>query len=218
MHERDPQPAQGLRERKKARTRETIVAVAMELFDRKGFDGTTIPEIAAAADVSPRTVSTYFPLKEEIVFEQWSDQSLSLARVLDERGPGETTTGALRDWIAGERKIWESREPELERQRRVIDSDSGLQAIERSRYHAFGEMLAESISRDMDLEPGDLAPRLAAAAMTAILDVLNAERFAEGPSRDQQMRVLDQGLEFVAAGVAALSGPESADENRERSK
>ncbi len=75
-------------------------------------------------------------------------------------------------------------------------------------------MLAESISRDMDLDPDDLAPRLAAAAMTAILDLLSDERRQEGASTsipdDLEMRLLDQGLEFVAAGVDALraDGPE----------
>ena len=58
----------GLRERKRVRTRITIARAALELFDRQGFQETTIPQIAEAADVSPRTVSAYFPHKEELAF------------------------------------------------------------------------------------------------------------------------------------------------------
>jgi AcrR family transcriptional regulator len=199
---------EGLRERKKARTRETIVAVAMELFDRQGFAGTTIPEIAEAADVSPRTVSTYFPLKEEIVFEQWSGKAESLAAALDDREAGETTVSALRSWVIAERESLERDGADVDRQRRIVCSDEGLRAIERSRYHDFTEMLAESISRDMGLEPEDLAPRLAAAAMTAILDVLSDERPWDGAHEDpaavDPVRILDPGLAFVEAGVGAL--------------
>ena len=63
----------GLRERKKERTRATIARVALELFARDGFAATTLSAIAEAADVSPRTVSTYFPSKEGIVFAVYPD-------------------------------------------------------------------------------------------------------------------------------------------------
>ncbi len=62
----DP-PERGLRERKKRRTRSTLVDVAAELCLRQGYDKTTVEQIAAAADVSPRTFSRYFPTKESVI-------------------------------------------------------------------------------------------------------------------------------------------------------
>ncbi|MFD5763974.1 TetR family transcriptional regulator, partial [Streptomyces sp. NPDC127044] len=56
----------GLRERSKARRREAIVRAAYELFAERGFDATTIADIAAAAEVSPRTVTLYFPSNLEL--------------------------------------------------------------------------------------------------------------------------------------------------------
>jgi AcrR family transcriptional regulator len=77
----------GLRERKKQRTRETIARAALALFDAQGFRATTIAEIAEAADVAPRTVSAYFPAKEDLVFPDQDEICASLERRLTERRP-----------------------------------------------------------------------------------------------------------------------------------
>jgi AcrR family transcriptional regulator len=57
----------GLRERKKHRTRTTLIDVAVDLCQRQGYDNTTVEQIAAAAEVSPRTFSRYFPTKESVI-------------------------------------------------------------------------------------------------------------------------------------------------------
>lgn len=54
----------GLRERKKKQTRATLVAAALDLVDRQGYERTTVEQIADAAEVSPRTVAHYFPSKD----------------------------------------------------------------------------------------------------------------------------------------------------------
>ncbi|MCT7657556.1 TetR/AcrR family transcriptional regulator [Mycobacterium deserti] len=58
--------AVGLRERKKQRTRTMLIDAAVRLCERQGFERTTVDQIAAIADVSPRTFSRYFPTKDAI--------------------------------------------------------------------------------------------------------------------------------------------------------
>jgi len=54
-------------ERKKEETRKKIVSVAMDLFQRQGFDATTVEQIAEEADVAKGTIYLHFPVKEAII-------------------------------------------------------------------------------------------------------------------------------------------------------
>lgn len=206
--------APGLRERKKLRTRETIARVALDLFDRQGFRATTIAEIAEAADVAPRTVSAYFPAKEDLVFAGQDEICESLALRLAEREPGETTTDVLRVWIVANLPAWEASEAELRVRRRVIESDEGLRTYGRRFSVRAQEIVAVALAEDLGLTPDDLEPRMAGAATAAVLDVLgehrdrvHGEAAADGDvtaRRDEAIALLDRAILFIAAGVQAL--------------
>ena len=78
-----------LRERKRVRTRQALIDAAAELFERRGYDGTTIADIAAAADVSTRTFFSYFASKEDVVFPDADARVQAALIAIDERRPGE---------------------------------------------------------------------------------------------------------------------------------
>lgn len=79
LSSRDNRPAVGLRERKKARTFAAIQQHALRLFHEQGYAGTTIEQIAEAAEVSPSTVFRYFPTKEALVLHDIYDPMLIAA-------------------------------------------------------------------------------------------------------------------------------------------
>lgn len=75
-----------LRDRKRARTRERIVAEGLRLFVTTGFDATTVADIAAAAEVSPATVFRYFGTKEALLFANHDAEQLELCRAVRRQG------------------------------------------------------------------------------------------------------------------------------------
>ena len=193
----------GLRERKKQQTRETIARVALELFAKRGYEHTTLAEIADAADVSKRTIFAYFESKEDILFCDEPMFYEQLKEKLEQRSPGATTVDALRDFLSSVLSMDE----DARLRKKIIHSDESLRLSERGRSARIEQLIADSIARDLDAEPGDLRPPLVAASVTAAFnaarDRLEAES-GEPVSHEQAMAILDEILEFLQGGLEGL--------------
>jgi AcrR family transcriptional regulator len=87
----------GLRERKKRATRRAISDAATALFMKKGFDNTSVAEVAEAVGVSPQTVLNYFPAKTDLFFdeENWYEAPPQAIR---DAGPGRPPGQAVLEW------------------------------------------------------------------------------------------------------------------------
>ena len=81
-----PAVSQGLRERKKARTRASLREHALRLFREQGYQRTTVEQIAAAAEVSPSTFFRYFPTKEDLVLQD--DMDTRMVEAFERQPPG----------------------------------------------------------------------------------------------------------------------------------
>ncbi|MFF3553314.1 TetR/AcrR family transcriptional regulator [Streptomyces tsukubensis] len=86
---------EGLRERKKARTRRHISDTATGLFLDRGFDAVTIAEIADAAEVSVNTVYNYFATKEDLFLDRGDEITARLSRWVRGRDVGESAAAAV---------------------------------------------------------------------------------------------------------------------------
>lgn len=78
-----------LRERKRARTRQALIDAATDLFARKGYDETTVADIAAAAEIGARTFFSYFASKEELLFPESDTRVRATLDAIATRAPGE---------------------------------------------------------------------------------------------------------------------------------
>jgi AcrR family transcriptional regulator len=87
---------QSLRDRKKADTHDAISDAASRLFLTKGFEATTMEAVAAAANVSVRTVFRYFPTKEELFFGGAGGDLSDLRQLLDARPRDESVMDSMR--------------------------------------------------------------------------------------------------------------------------
>lgn len=85
----------GRRERKKQATRHALTAAAVRLFTERGYDETSVADIAEAADVSKRTYFLHFPTKEDVLLADSDDRVTAAVRVIAERPPGTSPRDAL---------------------------------------------------------------------------------------------------------------------------
>jgi AcrR family transcriptional regulator len=188
----------GLRERSKARRRAAIIRAAYELFAERGYDATTVADIAEAAEVSPRTVAMYFPAKQDIALSRFSDGVASLTGAIRDRQPGETLHEVFGRWLLTSQTGPEDRE--LYRlARRMFAANPDLGALRTARMAAAVREGAGMIAADTGSAPDAIGPRLAAAAAAALaMEVIDTE---PGPDREQAVAAA---MRFLEGGTAAL--------------
>jgi len=84
-----------LRERKKEKTRDTLIEVANRMFQERGFEKTTVDDIVGLADISQRTFFRYFPTKEAVVFSKHSKRIVKFRSLLAKYKSTETPIKAV---------------------------------------------------------------------------------------------------------------------------
>ncbi|MFF7788987.1 TetR family transcriptional regulator [Streptomyces sp. NPDC007991] len=167
-----------LRERKKRRTRDALLRAALELFATRGYDETTVDDIAAAVDVSQRTFFRYFAGKEETAFYVPRLAENQVVQAVRARPPGEAPLEALRravleSWDTINETIEEIVPVELHlRVYRVIESTPALLAAHLRRSAELEEELARIIAEreglDVDADP---RPRIVVALFGGVIRV-----------------------------------------------
>lgn len=161
----------GLRERKKARTREALIDSALRLFDEHGFAATTTEQIAASVEVSQRTFFRYFASKEEVVnAAQTAFDDDFYARFL-RQDPDLHPLHALR---AAAVEAWQALDDRALRSQlmlfKLYDTTPQLLACRLRGSAEYENRIVEVITRRAGIDPMvDVRPRLVAAAFGATI-------------------------------------------------
>jgi AcrR family transcriptional regulator len=87
--------ASTLRERKRDRTRRALIDAAIDLFERNGYDGTTVADIAEAAEIGTRTFFSYFASKEELLFPESDARVAAAVTAIAHRKPDDWPADVL---------------------------------------------------------------------------------------------------------------------------
>lgn len=166
----------GLRERKKQRTRDSLVRAACELFVEQGYEETTVDEIVAAVDVSQRTFFRYFTSKEEVAFSLQALVSERYVEAVRTRPPGDAPVEVLRSTLD---ETWESIGEAIEeivpltlymRMWQIIETTPSLVAVELRHAVEMEERLAAEIARREGVDPDtDPRPRVLVAAFSGVM-------------------------------------------------
>ncbi|GAA1007518.1 TetR family transcriptional regulator [Acrocarpospora pleiomorpha] len=165
-------PHAGLRERKKAATRQALGLAAMRLAIERGLDNVLVEDIAAEAGVSPRTFNNYFASKYEAICALAVDRARHVGQALRARPDSEPlwdaiTHAVLRQytgadqapegWIAGVR---------------LVTKAPALQGEYLKAQAVMRDVLAEAIAERVGADSGhEMLPRILADAVATATEV-----------------------------------------------
>ena len=202
----------GMRERKKARVRETITSTAIRMFLESGFDQVSITDIAREADVSRRTLFAYFPTKEDLVLQRFADHEDEAARIVRTRRPDQPPLDALREALLDRLRRRDpstglNDDPEIMAFLKLISGTESL-AARVMRYTTRGtDALAEAL-RGSGLDP--LTARLTAAQVIVVereLFFMNHECLVNGESATDRypeaVRAINHAFDLLRDGVGS---------------
>jgi AcrR family transcriptional regulator len=187
-----------LRERKKAKTRRMIQEQALRLFAEQGYDGTTIEQIAEAAEISPSTFFRYFPTKEDVVLDDDYDPAILLAlRAQPPAAPPlAALRGALREVFG--RVLPQERAANLARAK-LIFSVPALRT-RRIEARAGTRLLTQALAERLGRTPDDLEVRIMAAAVSGAW-LVAIEQWVASDGRESLPDLVDRALVFLENGM-----------------
>ena len=201
----------GLRERKRLAAMLRIQAVALEMFERRGFDDVTVEEIADASDVSPSSVYRYFGAKEEILL--WDEYDLEMDGWLRAALEADVPLEGLRTVIMG---AVDAVGPEallvMERRIALVLTTPSLEQAATARTYQMAELVGRVLAERLGRPEVDLEVQVFSHAFTGGLLGMFHHWYGTGfaaPLRDVMERLFQifaEGLDIVTASGGAETG------------
>lgn len=170
--------ALGLRERKRRQTRERLTRVAMALFLERGFEATTLDDIASAADISRRSFFHYFASKEDVVFAWQEESTAALIAAVAARPANESMLMAAENAISA--MIRQLEPGEAMAMAQLKRDNPALQARDQVKYEKLERALAEALGKRAGHKTERLQARLVAMIATGAMRIGGELWVAEG--------------------------------------
>jgi len=193
--QRNITPSRG---RPRSTTHDEVARVALELFATRGFEETTVDDIARAVGVGRRTLFRYFSSKNDTV---WGDFDAVCRRLHDDLAAQPADIDimtALRHAVISSNTYPDEALPELRIRMTLITSVPALQAHSMLRYAAWRAVVADFAAERLGVDPGDLLPQtLGHVALGTSMAAFS--EWVGGHERDL-IAALDAGYRALAAG------------------
>lgn len=213
---RPTRPA-GLRERKKLATRQALGAAAMRLAIERGLENVLVEDIAAAAEVSPRTFNNYFASKYEAICALALDRSFRIGEALRERPASESLWDAVRNAVLDvHASASTAPDPQLIAGIRLVTSSPVLRGEYLKALSIMQYELAGAITeRTGAVRAADtFATRALAGAITAVVQAAT-ERWLFADPPIALAPVIEDALRELAEGMLAVLPKAVPPENSE---
>jgi AcrR family transcriptional regulator len=195
----EPAPAT-LRERSKARRRRAIQIAALRLFTEHGYEGTTLSDIAVAAEVAPRTVSLYFPSKAELALSQSNAVAARLSATCLAY-PGAHFLEVIDRWLTQEAELGD---PELVvLTNAMFAANPQLRALSSASITESMQLASVALFADIGLSLDDPMAAVVVASIAAAIMEYNAVSASRGPSPTLRNALLN----YLRAMIDAARGP-----------
>ncbi len=156
-----PEAARG---RRPSTSRAEVARAALDLFNRQGYDQTTVHEIAAAVGVSRRTFFRYYDSKRDVVWGEFDAELVRLAGELRAAPPGEPMMDVLRRAVVATNRFGAGELDELRIRIGLIGSVPSLVAHSALRYTEWCEVVADFVAARTGWPADGLVPQTVARA------------------------------------------------------
>jgi AcrR family transcriptional regulator len=222
---------EGLRELKKRETRLRISNVATEMFLARGFEAVTVTEVAAAANVSEKTVYNYFPTKEALVLDQLEGQIERLTGAVRDRPHGVSPSAALVAALKEDSQRFYAmmpadRLPDIENFSAMVRGTAALRAAWSEHRHAMVAALTQVLADELQVDCMTPEPLVAARALIGLVELVYDSRLRHASAGASPREVLelvdadiDRGARLLDTGIWSLQlmveGRRSKDQIRE---
>lgn len=196
-----------MRDRKKRRTREAIAAAALRLFTDRGFRETTVPEIAAAADISPRTFFRYFATKEDAALADHERRLAAVNDALAAGRPEEPVTAPVRRAVLAMLDEIAAKPAEGLARARIVFTEPSVLARSLELQAVYEDVIAREVAARLGAD-ADVDPRSRAVAGAALGALRAAMRQWVGSGGTSDPRATaEEGLALLEHGLAQTEPP-----------